>query len=101
MSNNKFLSFGRNGINSNSSSTFIIGATSKIQSIEIKANDENIILPDPNAVDYDVIQYRKTITTAQDVVFTYKNRQIGVLYSHRNQSIKFHKFNSANPGWIS
>jgi hypothetical protein len=100
-SSNKFLSFGNDGISNNSSSTFIVAGNSKIQSVEIKSTDQFIVLPDPMATDFDVIQYRKLIQTERDIIFTYGGLQIGKIYFNRNQTIKFHKFNSAlTSNWI-
>jgi hypothetical protein len=99
---NKFLYFPTDTSTGSSNSTFIIGADSKVLSIDISEADELIELPDPNTVDYDTIQYRKTITTPRDIIFTYNNRQKGKLHFHRIQNIKFHKFKTAHsqPGWI-
>jgi hypothetical protein len=102
MSSNKFLSFGSNSVSTNSSSTFIIGSNSKILSIDIKSTDEIINLPDPLTVDFDVIQYRKTIITPRDIIFNYAGLQKGKIHFHRFQNISFHKFNASTstPGWI-
>jgi hypothetical protein len=102
MSHNRFLSFD-NSTSSKSSSTFIIGSTSKVQSIDIKITDEIIILPDPNTVDFDAIQYRKLIHTPRDVIFSYNGLQKGKMYFHMQQTIIFHKFKSTSgvSNWIS
>ena len=73
-----------------------------ILSIEIKATDEIIILPDVLTTVYDKIQYRKLIDTSRDIIFEYNGMQKGKIYSHRQQTIIFHKF-APNQGaltWI-
>ena len=73
-----------------------------ILSLEIKATDEIIILPDVLTTVYDKIQYRKLINTSRDIIFEYQGLQKGKIYSHRQQTIIFHKF-APNQGaltWI-
>ena len=103
MSHNKFLSFLNGGvIENNSSSTFIVESDSKILSIEIKATDELITLPDVSTSKYDQIQYRKRIDTTRDVIFQYNGLQKAKIYSHRMQTIVFHRFepDSGSLTWI-
>jgi hypothetical protein len=72
-----------------------------VLSIEIKATDNIIILPNVETTDYDFIQYNKTIETPNDVIFFYNQKQIGKIYHHRYQTIIFQKFISANSHtWI-
>jgi hypothetical protein len=94
MSHNKFLSFLNNTSNEShhSSSTFIVEGESKILSIEIKATDEIITLPDPSESKYDQIQYLKRVDTPRDIIFQYKGLQKGKIYNHHMQTIVFHKF---------
>ena len=103
MSHNKFLSFLNGGVTeNNSSSTFIVESDSKILSIEIKATDELITLPDVSTSKYDQIQYRKRIDTTRDVIFQYNGLQKAKIYSHRMQTIVFHCFepDSGSLTWI-
>jgi len=74
-----------------------------ILSIEIKATDEIIILPDVVATQYDFIQYKKNVDTPRDVIFTYNGLQKGKIYHHRQQTIIFHKFMPVTgiPVWIT
>jgi hypothetical protein len=61
-------------------------------SIEIKATDEIIALPDPDTTIYDFIQYKKNMDTARDIIFHYNNLQLAKMYHHRKQTVVFHKF---------
>ena len=73
-----------------------------ILSIEIKATDKIIILPDVETSKYEFIQYTKKIITPKNIIFMYMNVQVGILYHHRYQTIIFHKFgsNSSLYKWI-
>jgi hypothetical protein len=100
MSHNRFLSFA-NDTSTTSNSSFIISAASNIQSIDINTTDEFIELPNPDVVKWDVIQYRKLISTNRDIIFTYAGLQIGKLHFHRKQTIVFHRFKSLQgSNWI-
>jgi hypothetical protein len=103
-SHNKFLSFTNSSSTESSSSTFIVNSDTKILSIEITATDELIILPAPELTKYDQIQYRKSIDTPRNIVFSYNNLQKGKIYHNRLQTIIFHKFkplNSSALNWIT
>ena len=63
-----------------------------ILSIEIKANDHIIILPNVENTTYDIIQYNKNIITTENIIFKYNDIQIGIMYHHRIQHIIFNKF---------
>jgi hypothetical protein len=102
-SHNKFLSFLNNtSTATNSSSTFIVESESKILSIEIKATDELIDLPDPATSKYNQIQYLKRIDTPRDIIFQYNGLQKGKIYNHRMQTIVFFKFipDAGQSTWI-
>lgn len=102
MSANKFLSFPINSSSTSSSSTFIVNAESKILSIDIKVDDEYIVLPDPSTSEYDVLQYKKSIQTQKDIIFSYAGLQKGKFYLQHQQIICFHKFISttSDPNWV-
>jgi hypothetical protein len=68
-----------------------------IQNIEIKITDSTINLPDAETTTYDFLQYTKNIITPNNIIFLYKNVQVGIMYHHRFQNIIFHK---SNLTWI-
>jgi hypothetical protein len=101
MSSNKFLSFNNDIINTNSSSTFIVGSTFKVLSSDITTTDEFIELPDATLANYDVIHYRKLMQTPRDIIFTYKGLQKAKLHYHRQQTVIFNKFKTTTTTtWI-
>ena len=69
-------------------------------SIEITAQMEIIILPDASTSPYEFLQYTKRIDTPKNIIFLYDNKQVGILYHHRHQTIIFHKFKSITETWI-
>lgn len=77
---------------SSSSSTLIVEGGSKILSIEIKATDEIINLPDPKTTEYDQIQYIKTVDVPRDIIFQFNGLQKGKIYNNMQQTIVFHRF---------
>ena len=99
---NKFLSFPSGGTSTSSLSTFLVESASKVLSIEIKIDDEFIELQDANESGYNVIQYKKSIQTNRDIIFTYDNLQKAKIYHHHLQTVRFHKFTSTNGNstWI-
>jgi hypothetical protein len=65
--------------------------------IEITETDESFELPDPTSTPYRTIQYKKSTETAQDIVITFRGKQMAKLYSNLEQTVIFNKFNDT---WI-
>lgn len=65
-----------------------------VLNIEITAGVE---LPDPTSTPYRTIQYKKSTETAQDIVITFRGKQMAKLYSNLEQTVIFNKFNDT---WI-
>lgn len=65
-----------------------------VQNIEIAADVE---LPDPTSTPYSTLQYKKSSETSQDIVISFRGKQMAKLYSNLEQTVIFNKFNDT---WI-
>jgi hypothetical protein len=95
MSANKFISF-KDNTSTVSSSTFIINAEAKTRILSVETGDVSIIdLPSPD--DYDLLHYRKTAITQQDISFRYKGVELIKAYKQHRQNLQFYHVNGT---WI-
>jgi hypothetical protein len=92
MSHNKFLSFLNNNTSTenNSSSTFIV-ANHRIYEEEV---GDTAIVDLQSTDDYDLLHYRKTIITSQDISFRFKGVELVKAYKQHKQNVQFYKINN-------
>jgi hypothetical protein len=90
-SHNKFLSFARNNtVTESSSSTFIV-ANNRIYEQEV---GDVAIIDLPSTDTYDLLHYRKTSITSQNVSFRYKGQELIKAYKQHKQNVQFYKINN-------
>ena len=72
----------------------VSGGGYSVQNIEITADVE---LPDPASTPYSKLQFKKSSGTSQDIVISFRGKQMAKLYSNFEQTVIFNKFNDT---WI-
>ena len=88
---NKFLSFRRTKVVSETSGSAMIVESNKIY--EQIVGDVSII-DLPNTNDYDLLHYYKNIETSSDISFRYKGVEIVKAYKQHLQNLQFYQINS-------